>query len=75
VGFTVSRKVGKAVVRNRIRRRLREITRHQSASLATGVDYVVVAFRESTTATFVSLREELEWLLQRARRWVLGKQC
>jgi len=43
VGYTVSTKLGKAVVRNRIRRRLREIYRLNSDKLKTNVDIVIVA--------------------------------
>ena len=43
MGYTVSTKLGHAVVRNRVRRRLREIVRLNSARLKTGWDIVVVA--------------------------------
>ncbi|MBI3179871.1 MAG: ribonuclease P protein component [Deltaproteobacteria bacterium] len=66
VGITVSRKVGKAVVRNRVRRRLREILRGTSVQLVTGCDHVVVAFPQAAGASFVTLREELTCLLSYA---------
>ena len=43
VGFTVSAKLGNAVTRNRVRRRLREIVRLNSAHLKPGRDLVVIA--------------------------------
>ena len=43
VGYTVSTKLGHAVVRNRVRRRLREIYRLASPRLKTGWDIVIVA--------------------------------
>ena len=43
LGLTVSTKVGKAVVRNKVRRRLREIYRLHQHELARGWDLVVVA--------------------------------
>ena len=43
VGYTVSTKLGKAVTRNKIRRRLREIYRLSSPRLINGVDIVIVA--------------------------------
>ena len=43
LGYTVSTKLGHAVVRNRIRRRLREIVRLNAPRLKTGWDIVLVA--------------------------------
>ncbi|SNY90456.1 ribonuclease P protein component [Cohaesibacter sp. ES.047] len=43
VGFTVTKKVGNAVVRNRVKRRLREIARlHGSDHMQSGWDYVLI---------------------------------
>jgi ribonuclease P protein component len=61
-GFTVTKKLGKAVVRNRIRRRLREAVRLETkAGLAgrAGHDYVVVARSAALTARFADLRAHL----------------
>ena len=55
VGFTVSTKLGKAVKRNRVRRRLREIYRLHEGELARGVDLVVVARGRAVTATYRQL--------------------
>jgi ribonuclease P protein component len=43
LGITVSRKVGGAVVRNRVKRRIREWFRAERGSLGRGVDWVVIA--------------------------------
>jgi ribonuclease P protein component len=43
LGITVSRKVGGAVVRNRLKRRIREWFRAERGSLGCGVDWVVIA--------------------------------
>ncbi len=43
VGFTVSRRVGGAVVRNRVKRWLREAVRRQKAALPEGTDLVLIA--------------------------------
>ncbi|CDZ62222.1 MULTISPECIES: ribonuclease P protein component [Neorhizobium] len=60
VGFTVTKKHGNAVERNRMRRRLREAVR-QSAGFAmkNGHDYVIVARREVLTAPFADMTAQL----------------
>ena len=58
LGITVGKKLGKAVVRNRIRRRIREIYRLNEARLARGRDLVVVARSRSVDAKFRELEEE-----------------
>lgn len=61
VGFTVTRKNGNAVVRNRIRRRLREAVRTALADdLAPGTDYVIVARPEVLDVPFDHLIRELK---------------
>ena len=55
VGFTVSTKLGKAVKRNRVRRRLREIYRLHEPMIARGTDLVVVARGRAVTATYRQL--------------------
>ena len=55
VGITVSKKLGGAVVRNRVRRRLREVYRLNEARFAPGWDIVVVARSRSVKSDFASL--------------------
>ncbi len=63
--FAISKRVGKAVVRNRVRRRLREILR--VLPVREGFDIVLTVRPESATATFQELKVELELLLNRAK--------
>jgi ribonuclease P protein component len=66
VGFTVTKKVGNAVVRNRIRRRFREAVRLSEESLfRPGCDYVLAARREALAASFDDLRGELARALKK----------
>jgi ribonuclease P protein component len=61
VGFTVSRKVGTAVERNRMRRRLRALVRRAGASrMRPGYDYVLIGRRAALTLLFTRLVGELE---------------
>lgn len=60
VGFTVTRKNGNAVKRNRIKRRLREAVRvGLSDNIEAGTDYVIIAHRDVLHAPFTSLISEL----------------
>jgi ribonuclease P protein component len=69
LGFTVTKKVGNSVVRNRIRRRLREAARlSEGADFAPGRDYVLVARREALTAPFDELRGDLARALKKIHR-------
>jgi len=71
VGFITSRRVGSAVERNRVRRRLREIVRADRAQLARGSWVVLIARTAAAKATFDSLRDEWRRLAKRAGLLVL----
>jgi len=61
VGFTVTKKHGNSVERNRMRRRLKEAVRlHAGFAMQPGHDYVVVARRDVLTASFDELAAELK---------------
>ena len=55
LGITVSTKVGKAVVRNRVRRRIREIYRLHEHELCCGVQLVIVARSRAALADYRQL--------------------
>ena len=66
-GLTVTRKVGNAAVRNRIRRRIREAIRVGTGlGMEPGHDYVIVARRDVLAAPFASLQHELSRRIGRA---------
>ena len=66
VGFTVSKKVGNAVERNRIRRRLREVVKHAAGEAARpGRDYVVIGRRAGLSAPFGGMLEDFKSALRR----------
>lgn len=71
VGITVSKKLGKAHVRNRVRRRLREVYRLNEAKFQPGWDIVVVARSKAVDAPFDKLTAS--YLALAAKAGVLGE--
>jgi ribonuclease P protein component len=66
VGLTVTKKVGGAVERNRIRRRLREALRTAPRlAMRPGHDYVIVARRDALVMPFAALIAELDRAVRR----------
>ena len=66
VGITVSKKLGKAHIRNRIRRRVREVYRLNEAAFRPGWDIVVVVRGKAIDASFAQLTESYLALAKRA---------
>ncbi len=66
VGFTVTKKVGKAVVRNRVRRRLRAVADQLMADMALpGWDYVVIGRQQTIDRDFEKLVDDMRFALRR----------
>jgi ribonuclease P protein component len=65
-GITVSGRVGKAVVRNKVRRRLREALRARLKQLQPGLDVLVIARPAAARATWAELNVALDRLLDKA---------
>ena len=66
VGLAVTKKVGHAVVRNRIRRRLREIIKAKISTLKQSNNIIVVARDNISSASFETLTNEFSKLLKKA---------
>jgi ribonuclease P protein component len=65
LGLSVSKKVGTAVKRNQVRRRLKEIFRSAAGTLPTDLDLVISARPSAAGASFEELTEEFARALQR----------
>ncbi|GAA4519979.1 ribonuclease P protein component [Brachybacterium paraconglomeratum] len=68
VGFVVSKKVGNAVVRNRVTRRLREIVRPHFATLPAGSAIVLRTLPGIENQEFTSLKDDVDSALAAAER-------
>lgn len=65
LGITASTKLGHAVVRNKIRRRLREIYRLNEERLSVGYDFVVVARSRCVNAEYSRMDSEFLHLAEK----------
>ena len=66
IGLITSRRVGGAVVRNRVRRRLREIVRAARPQIVTGTWVTLIARQAAAQASFQILMAEWQQLAQRS---------
>ncbi len=65
-GFSVGKKVGKAVVRNRIKRMLREICRLNLENVKKGYDYVIIARPRIVKENYFTIEKSFFKLLKKA---------
>jgi ribonuclease P protein component len=72
-GFVTSRAVGQAVVRNRVRRRLREIVRKHQREIVDQIWIVTIARANAARASYQQL--EVEWLRLAKRASILAASC
>ncbi|MCP6719293.1 MAG: ribonuclease P protein component [Patescibacteria group bacterium] len=67
-GFVVSKKVSKkAVIRNKIKRRLREIMKSKIDELKKGLDIILIVLPKTETKDFLEIKEVVEKLLKKSK--------
>jgi ribonuclease P protein component len=74
LGLSVSKKVGTAVKRNRVRRRLKEIFRSSTTKLPDNLDFVVSARPAAAEASFEELNEEFLRSLHKLNKDTLAQE-
>jgi len=65
-GFAVSKRLGKAVQRNKIKRRLREATRLRMGQIKPSFDLVLIARQPINQASYAKIEQTLEYLLTKS---------
>jgi ribonuclease P protein component len=65
-GFVVSKRLGKAVRRNKIKRRMREATRLRLSQIKPGFDVVFIARKPVAQVCYPEIERTLEYLLRNA---------
>jgi ribonuclease P protein component len=74
-GFTTTKRIGNAVTRNKVRRRLRMIVREFFPQLTGTQDLITIAKYPAVKASFAELREEWQRLARKAGLFLPGTPC
>lgn len=73
LGVSVSKKVGKSVVRNKIKRRIKEIIKTNYDDIRKGYDIVISVRPKATQLDFKTMNQELKSLMKRGRIYSVKK--
>lgn len=65
VGFSVSKKIGNAVIRNKVKRRLKESFRTLNISIPKNFYFVIIAKQPIVEASFEEIKLQLSYCIQR----------
>lgn len=75
-GFTTTKKIGKAHVRNRARRRLRAVVREIFPDLALpNVEYVLIARFNTAYCPYKTLKSDIKWALKKTNKMLSEDSC
>lgn len=67
-GITISKKVGKAIIRNRIRRLIKEFIRLNLNIFENGYDYVIVSRVRAKDADYIAIKKNLLYLVRQHKK-------
>ena len=74
IGFSISKKIGKANVRNLYKRRLREIVRHNLHHIKPGCDLIILTRVPVTELGYHELEKNVKYLLRKSGVWIEGSE-
>ncbi|MFD2672214.1 ribonuclease P protein component [Marinicrinis sediminis] len=69
LGVSVSKKLGNAVVRNKLRRRMKEIVRHHREQIAGGYDLILIARKPVADMTYQQMEKSVLHIIRKASLW------
>jgi ribonuclease P protein component len=69
-GFVVSKRLGKAVQRNKVKRQMREAIRLQIGQIKPGFDLVLIARQQICEARYQEIEQTLQHLLKKSGLWL-----
>lgn len=75
IGFSVSKKYGNAVARNKIKRRLKEIFAQERLKLKAGYDMILVVRKNARDANFSQLRQAVGALYKKAGLYIMREDA
>ena len=70
IGFSVSKKIGKSVTRNKIKRQLREAFRYYLPNVQKGYSYVIIARPEIGADTYQDIKRSMLYVLQKSGNYI-----
>lgn len=74
IGFTATKKLGKAHDRNKTKRRMRAVARELSASFRPNVNYVLIGRHNTASCNFIKLKEDLAFGLKKINSLIKEKR-
>lgn len=69
LGVSISKKLGNAVIRNRLKRQIKEIIRLDSGHIKSQIDMIIIVRQQAVAMDYNELRRSLIHVLRRAKLW------